>query len=326
MAKLTIVVPHYREPWEICSFLFNSLDIQHGIDKSDFTVLVVNDGDYGALTREIIGERSYEVNVVTKPHAGLSEARNYGIDHAETDYIMFCDCDDGFIHNYGLHLVFSAIEEGFDVMYSAFIEEAPVNGGWRIFRRDKNTVFVHGKAYRRQFLLDNKLRFDPELYFCEDSYFNSIAFMLSEKTKYIETPIYLWAWNDVSTVRADRENICLKKYDQIILMRAKTCRELKRRGFTEKYHEAICSAMADCYCDFQEPLFTKPGNRPLRERAEKEFKKFYREFSHDFMTCDSELIGKALLEARVRAYENGYRVEQIDYKSWLKHIKNDISL
>lgn len=328
MAKLTLVVPHYKEPWNICTFLFDSLDIQHGINKSDFTVMVVNDGEDGALTREDIGERTYEVNVVTIPHAGLSEARNYGIDHAETDYIMFCDCDDGFIHNYGMHLILAAIEEGFDLFSSVFIEESPLpNGGWKIYRRDKDQVFVHGKVYRRQFLLDHKLRFSPLLHFCEDSAFNRIAFLAAEKKKYIETPIYLWAWNENSTVRTGRENICLRKYDQIMLMRTIACNDLKQRGYDEEYKKSVCATMADCYCDFQEPLFIKPESKPLREKAEKEFKKFYHEFSHDYMQCDSEMIGKALIEARMRSYEiGGYRVEQMSFKDWLKHIKNDVKL
>lgn len=324
--KITIVTTHFQEPMGTCRFLFDSLDIQHGIDKSDFNVLVVNDGEESALTREDIGERSYQYETVTVPHGGVSKARNYGIEHADGEYIMFCDCDDGFVSNYGLHLVLSAINEGFDILNSSFIEEAPKDGGWRIFRHDKDKVFIHGKAYRRQFLLDHKMRFSTELYFCEDSLFNQEAFALAEKQKYIETPFYLWAWNEGSTVRIDRENICIRKYDQILFMRALTLRMLKAHGFIDKYKEGICSAMADCYCDFNEPLFTKTGNKPLREKAEKEFKKFYREFSHDFMQCDSELIGKALLEARIRAFENGYRVEQIDYKSWLKHIKNDVSI
>lgn len=326
MAKLTLITTHYQESMETCRFLFDSLDIQHGIDKSDFNVLVINDGEVRALTREDIGDRTYQVDVVTIPHGGVSKARNYGIEHANGEYVMFCDCDDGFVSNYGLHLVLSAINEGFDILNSSFIEESPKDGGWRIFRHDKDKVFIHGKAYRRQFLLDKKIRFSTELYFCEDSLFNQEVFALAEKQKYIETPFYLWAWNKDSTVRVDRENIVIRKYDQIILMRTLTCRMFKAHSLTDKYKEAICSAIADCYCDFNEPLFIKPGNKPLREKAEKEFKKFYREFSHDFMQCDSELIGKALLEARIRAFENGYRVEQTDYKSWLKHIKNDVSL
>ena len=325
MAILTIVVTHYHEPIDLCRFLFTSLDIQHGINKSDFKMMFVNDGEEGAITREEIGDYSYEIEVHTPPHGGLSFVRNYGIEHADTDYIMFCDCDDGFIHNYGLHLMFSAIEEGFDIFYSAFIEEQPQeNGGWKIYRRDKNQVFVHGKAYRRQFLLDNNLRFNPLLHFCEDSLFNRIAFLKSEKTKYIETPIYLWAWNENSTVRTGREDIILRKYDQVMLMRTLSCRELKAHGYMEEYQKFICGTIADSYCDFQETLFKKPEKRILRDKAEKEFKKFYQEFSHDFMACDSEMIGKALLQARMNAYDNGYRVEDMTFKDWLKHIKNDV--
>ena len=326
MAKLTLVVTHYKESVDLCKFLFTSIEIQHGINKDDFKVMFVNDGEDGALTRDDLGDYSYDIEVHTPPHGGLSYVRNYGIEHADTDYIMFCDCDDGFIHNYGLHLIMSAIEEGFDLFSSAFIEEAPLeNGGWKIYRRDKDQVFVHGKVYRRQFLLDINLRFNPLLHFCEDSLFNRIAFLAAQKQKYIETPIYLWAWNENSTVRKGREDICLRKYDQIILMRTLACRDLKARGYEEEYLKSVCATMADCYCDFQEPLFVKPGNRPMMEKAEREFKKYYREFSHDYMKCDSEMIGKALITARMRSYDNGgYRVEQISFKDWLKHIKNDV--
>ena len=325
MAKLTLVVAHYHESIDVCRFLLTSLDIQHGIDKSDFKVLFLNDGEEGAISREQIGEYSYEIEVRTLPHGGISAVRNYGIENADTDYIMFCDCDDGFIHNYGMHLILSAIEEKFDIFNSAFIEEAPVDGGgWKIYRRDKNQVFIHGKVYRRQFLLDSNLRFSTELHFCEDTLFNRIAFLKAEKIKYVETPIYLWAWNDKSTVRFGREDICLRKYDQIILMRTLACRQLKENGFDEEYKKSVCAAVADCYCDFQEPLFLKTEKKPLREKAEREFKKFYQEFSHDYMACDSDMIGESLLGARMRAYENGYRVEQISFKDWLKHIKNDV--
>lgn len=325
MAKLTLVVAHYHENIDICRFLFTSLDIQHGIDKSDFKVLFLNDGEDGAITRERIGDYSYEIEVRTIPHGGISAVRNYGIEHADTDYIMFCDCDDGFIHNYGMHLILSAIEEGFDLFSSAFIEEAPIDGGWKIYRRDKDQVFVHGKVYRRQFLLDGSLRFDTRLHFCEDSVFNRLAFLVAEKKKYIETPIYLWAWNENSTVRFGREDICLRKYDQIVLMRIIACRELKARGYEEEYKKSVCSTMADCYCDFQEPLFTKSESRPLAEKAEREFKKFYQEFSHDYMQCTSDMIGEALIGARMRSYDKGgYRVEQMSFKDWLKHIKNDV--
>lgn len=325
--KLTLVVLHYHEPWDTCRFLFDSIRLQHGIDFGDFKVLLVNDGDDVILDRALFADYPFEVEYAVKPHGGLSDSRNYGIEHCDTEYLMFCDSDDGFLSNYGLHLVLGAIQEGFDICIGSFIEEQPVGSGWGIHRRDKSSVFCHAKVYRRQFLLDKKLRFDTRLWFSEDSAFNNVAIHEAErggKVKYIETPFYLWAWNAESTVRKDRKTIILRNYDQVVLMRTVTIEGFKERGFENEYKETVCRGFADAYCDFNTMLFQKPGNEALVARAEKEFKKFYKRFISDFMTCDSDMIGKTLMEARVLAYDHGLRVEKTDYKTWLKHIRNDV--
>ena len=324
--KLTLVVLHYKEPWEICKPLFDSIELQHGINFDDFKVMVVNDGDEGLLDKAVFEPYRYEIEYVVKPHGGISDTRNYGIEHGDTPYLMFCDSDDMFLSMYGLHLIFGAINEGFDICIGSFIEEQPVDGEWRIFRRDKSQVFCHGKVYRRQFLIDKKLRFDTSLYFSEDSVFNNLACHETDKIKYIETPFYLWAWNAGSTVRKDRDTLVLREYEQVMRMRTKICEGLRDRGFEEDFKKAVCRAVSDSYCDFNEPQFTKPGREVLVRRAEVEFKKFYRKFSGMYMTCDSDMIGQALMEARVSAYDNGLRVEKTDLKTWLKHIKNDVKL
>lgn len=324
--KLTIAIMHYHEPWEVCKPLFDSIDLQHGIDFDDFKVLLVNDGDDVVLDKALFNGYRYDVEYAVKPHGGVSDSRNYAIDHSDTDYLMFCDSDDMFLSMYGLHLVFGAIQEGFDLCIGSFIEEQPFDGEWKIFRRDKNKVFCHAKVYRRQFLLDKKLRFDTALYFSEDSVFNNMACLESAKTKYIETPFYLWAWNPKSTVRRDRETLVLREYAQVMLMRTKICEGLRKRGFEGEFLDSVCKTITDCYFDFQEKEFVKPGHERLVERAEKEFKKFYRQYSRDFMACDSERIGKALMESRLTAYDNGFRMERTDLKSWLKHIKNEVKI
>lgn len=326
---LTLVVPHYKEPWETGKPLFDSIALQHGIDFDDFKVMIVNDGDEVVLDKALFEPYRFEVEYVIKPWGGLSDTRNYGIENCGTDYLMYCDFDDMFLSNYGLHLALGAIQEGFDICIGSFVEEQPVDGGWRIFRRDKSHVFCHAKIYRAQFLLDKNLRFDTGLWFSEDSVFNNLAIHEAErdgKVKYIETPFYLWAWNAGSTVRKDRETMVLRNYDQVMGMRTKTIEGLKERGFDEDYKGAICRAMADAYCDFNQPVFTKACHEKLVEKAEREFKKFYKKYISVFMSCDSEQIGKALMEARVLAYDSGLRVEKIDYKGWLKHIRNDVKL
>ena len=323
--KLELVVPHYKEPFEDCKFLFDSIQLQHGIDFNDISVLVVNDGDDVVWDESVFAPYTYEIKYVVKPHGGLSDTRNYGIEHGDSEYLMMCDCDDGFLNNYGLHLVLGAIQEGFDFFYSSFVEEQPNDsGGWVICRRDHNIVFVHGKCYRRQFLLDKNIRFDTEMYFSEDAIFNKVAYCEAENKKEVNTPFYLWAWHDNSTVRKDRETLVLREYGQVMKMRYKTCEELDKRGFIDEYFDTVCRTFFDSYYDFNEPLFLKPEYKDWVKAAEKEFKKFYKKFAKSFYECDSERVRKAMAQSRIAAYENGLIFEKIDFMSWIKHIKNDV--
>lgn len=325
-AKLQIVVPHYKEPFEDCKFLFDSIEIQHGIDFNDIEVLVVNDGDQVVWDKSVFAPYHYKIDYVVKPHGGLSDTRNYGIEHGDSEYVMFADCDDGFLNNYGLHLLLGAIQEGFDFFYSSFVEEQPnENGeGWVICRRDHNLVFVHGKCYRRQFLLDKNIRFDTEMWFSEDAVFNKVAYLEADEKKEVNTPFYLWAWHDGSTVRKDRETLILREYEQVMKMRDKTCEQLDQRGFIDEYFDVVCQSFFDSYYDFNEPLFLKPEYKDWVKAAEKEFRKFYKKYAKSFYECDSERVRKQMAQARIRAYDNGLIWEKTDFLSWIKHIKNDV--
>lgn len=322
--KLTLVVPHYHEPWETVKYLFDTIECQRGINFEDFEVLLVNDGDDVVLDEKNWESYHFKVRYEVKPHGGLSDTRNYGIDHAEGEYIMYCDSDDGFLSNYGLHLIFGAIQEGFDFLFSSFVEEQPRGDGWKLFRRDKDVVFCHGKVYRRQFLIDKKLRFDTGLWFSEDSLFNKIAHSEAEVVKEISSPFYLWCWNELSTVRKERDILVLKEYAQVMRMRYKVCEQLEERGFIDEFFDSVCKCFFDCYYDFNEPLFLKPENEGMVLKAEREFKKFYKRFAKSFYECDSDRVARVMMRCRMAAYDAGMKYERMTFPAWIKHIKNDV--
>ena len=64
-------------------------------------VLIVDDGstdDSGAVCDALAAEDS-RVTVFHKPNGGLSDARNYGLCHAQGEYILFMDGDDWLAEN-----------------------------------------------------------------------------------------------------------------------------------------------------------------------------------------------------------------------------------
>lgn len=324
---LDIIVPHYKEPWEVCKYLFDSISLQRGICFDNIRVIVVNDGD--CLLRDYFTEiYPYKIEYIVKEHGGVSAARNYGFDHSDADYVMFCDIDDGFLNNYGLHLVFSAMQEGYDYIYSNFVEETfTADHTMTIIRHDNDFTFMHGKVYKRSFLAEHNIRFDPTMTIHEDGYFNTVALVTAQregKLKCIETPFYLWRWNDNSTVRKDREDFVLRTYENVMETRIGACQQLRERGYEEDFKTAVCMTVLNSYYDFQKPSYHTDKNKGHLAKAEKAFKRFWIKFSKVFLDCTNQQIAEVAQAARANACKNGMLMERQDLRSWLKHIGNDV--
>ena len=80
--RLDLIVPHYKEPWETCKYLFDSIALQRGIDMDAIKVIVVNDGDC-LLDEGNFQNYPYKIEYLVKEHGGVSAARNYGLDHSD---------------------------------------------------------------------------------------------------------------------------------------------------------------------------------------------------------------------------------------------------
>ena len=325
---LNIIVPHYKEPWELCKYLFDSIAMQRGVPFNLIKVIVVNDGDDCVLSAMEWADYPYTVDYIIKPHGGVSAARNAGLMESDADYVMFCDADDGFLNNYGLHLLFSAMQEGADYIVPSFVEETfDADGNATIINHDMDLTFMHGKVYRRQFLIDNNLLFDPTMTLHEDGYFNMVVYAAAQhegKMKTISTPIYLWRWNDNSVVRSNRKDFVLKTYDDVMLTRTGICNELKRRGYQEDYETAVAMTVMNSYYDFQKTSYTSAENAKYAKKAEKAFKGFWMQFGKDFTNLTNKRVAEIARVARENAYKNGMLFEQVSIRDWLKHIEKDV--
>lgn len=332
--KLDLIVPHYREPWNVCRYLFDTIAVQRGILFDNVRLILINDGEDSVLFGDAgqamfhFAEYPFTVDYIVKEHEGVSAARNAGLDASDADYVMFCDIDDGFLNNYALHLIFSAMQEGFDYLVSNFVEETfDADGNATIIPHDQDLTFMHGKVYRRQFLLDNDLRFDESMNIHEDGYFNMLVYSTAQnvgKIKKITTPIYLWRWNDNSVVRSNREDFVLRTYSDVMLTRAGICRQLHKRGYEDEYITSVCMTVLNSYYDFQKTRYHMAKNEKHLRNAEKAFKAYWLEFKKVFNDCTNQKISEVACVARENAIKNGMLFEQQDLKSFLKHIEYEV--
>lgn len=327
--RLDIIVPHFNEPWETCKYLFDSIAMQRGVNFNNIRVVIVNDGLESQISFPPDDFKTpYEIQTLWKEHEGVSAARNLGLQYSDADYVMFCDCDDGFLNNYGLHAVLWHMLKGFDFLYSSFLEEVlTADGITTTLRHDRDLTFMHGKVFNRRFLIDNDLFFDSRMEFHEDNYFNMLVYIVAKNKgviKNIDVPFYLWCHNVNSVTRRHKGSFTLKTYQDLLFSKAELCKELRERGYSDEFEAAVVIAVLNCYYDFQKPDYYDNKNEKYIATAENAVKKFYSEFKNVFLHCPDEKLMELAGMARENAVRNGMRLERTDLASFLRHIEYDM--
>lgn len=90
--KLSIIVPVYN----VEKTLRRCVDSIVSQDFRNFELLLVDDGstDKSGILADEMAQNDARLAVFHKPNGGLSDARNYGLDHAGGEYVTFVDSDD----------------------------------------------------------------------------------------------------------------------------------------------------------------------------------------------------------------------------------------
>ena len=203
--KLQLLIPQFNETEDVIRPMLDSIRTQQGVDLKDIEVLIGNDGSDFKLSEEFLGSFPFSIRYVQFDHSGLPGTRGRLFDLATADYVMFCDADDMFFTNLALYTIFAYTDKGCDALVCDFMEEViDRKSGRSIFvPHKKDSTFVHGKVYRRQFLLDNHIVWHPDVKCHEDSGYNCLALKVAKDVKHCQIPIYLWKWREGSICRKD---------------------------------------------------------------------------------------------------------------------------
>lgn len=249
---LDIIVPHYDEPWEAGRKFFDMLALQRGISFRDFRVILVNDGqDHDVYPDVVRAKYPFEVIGHVIPHAGVSAARNHGLDHSGATWVMFCDFDDTFTSIYAMRSIMDALEaeDGRnDLLWVPIYTEADPEQH-RFERRSFNWIFIHGKIFRREFLMEHGIRFCEELFFSEDTAFCRVVEIEIGPGRIgeIKSEIipYVWTYRQGS-ITTDPEKVFSNSVG--LFRRQKyMAEEYLKRGGREAHDALVMRAMCDVW-------------------------------------------------------------------------------
>lgn len=177
---ISIIIPVYNVEKYIRPCLESVF--RQNLEESIFEVIIVNDGTQDRsmeIIQDIINQHP-NISVINQENLSLSVARNNGMAKAKGEYILMPDSDDLLIDNSLSLLLEEAVKSKADLVVADFLEmsDQEINdnkaitqielhveekSGERLFLEDLNPrqCYVWRTLFRREFLLENHLRFVP---------------------------------------------------------------------------------------------------------------------------------------------------------------------
>jgi glycosyltransferase involved in cell wall biosynthesis len=245
-------------------------------------VIVIDDNSDKKCNHLLSKYKSLGVDIrlltLTK-NRGSGVARQVGIDHSNSPYIMFVDSDDKLYDSNSVEKLINALDsdESFVSIVSDFVELLE-DGTTSLFH--ERVTWVFGKIYRRSFLKMAKIRFTD----CanskgnEDFEFNHKIRWFAENSKYykigvIDDITYVWRYNPNSITRLDNNHY---HYDCSFISYVDNSIDLIN-WLNERFDKNlqihyICCILIELYNNY---IFIKSLNPTYQEQSLWYCKKFY---------------------------------------------------
>ena len=322
---LDIVVTHYKEDWKIGKPLFDLLALQRGVDFGSFRVLLVNDGEENKFTDELFENYPYEVKQINIPHAGVSAARNAGIENATADWIMFCDFDDTFYGLYSIRDVITLLPtDKYDMLYGTLLVEdfLDKNAIENLFITPdrQNYVFIHAKVYRRAFLIEENIRFDTEMPFQEDSLFNATIVARTPHTRVgrIKTaaPLYVWIRRANSVTNSGRDDEALYWH---FIRNLKTTEENR----LHRDYDCYCGMVTRTAYDAFYMINSSDASDDTKKKILEIFIPWMRERTDCYGRVSADIMFQIWDIAKYELYKKPIKDDPNDVRKWLNAILSE---
>ena len=190
--QLSIIIPAYNAEKYLDECLVSCY--RQDMPECDYELIIINDGsDDGTLAKaQEWADKHSNIKIISQENKGLSLSRNAGIEASQGDYLMFLDSDDMLVENSLVRILTKCRKDDLDLLRICaadvidgqskrrFIFNDTDIAPGRELLKDKFQVCAPFAAYKREFLMQNSLRFYPGIYH-EDNFFTPVAYYLAEK-------------------------------------------------------------------------------------------------------------------------------------------------
>lgn len=253
MSKVSIIVPVYNTSKHIPKCL-DSLVNQ---TVKDIEIIIINDGstdDSEKIIKEYKNKYEELITYYSKENEGIAKTRNFGIEKANSDYILFIDSDD-YVDKTLIEKLIPYINEDIDIIK---FKLQRVNQQAEILEKVNGPIFekttgekAFNKLYCEDVLIDSpcvylmkKKLFDENKFTFKRTYhedFGLIPLIIVNAQSFVSTPYYLYSYVQApnSITRNSDYNKTIKKFEDALFHYDNAMNEIKKMNFDKKVEENI---------------------------------------------------------------------------------------
>ncbi|WP_455648870.1 glycosyltransferase family 2 protein [Enterocloster citroniae] len=208
-------------------------------------ILVINASvDQSLCICEAWADKDSRIKLLVTEEAGVSNARNLGIELACGDWFVFLDADD-YLMNDALELLEKYVEPNIDLVVANYIQDKPIYFSNKITKISAHDYILAmldhpmyfkqcncgltwnagllgvnwAKAFKAAIIKTNKIRFETGLSIFEDLVFNLSCLKLMDQIKCIDAPVYYYritgqSLSRSSTLRSVKQRLDYMNYLQ----------------------------------------------------------------------------------------------------------------
>ncbi len=216
--KISVIVPVYNVNKYIKECLLSILNQTY----KNIEVLIIDDGgtDGSILTAQNVIKNDSRVKILSYGcNRGVSFARNYGLQYATGELIYFIDSDDFIELNY-LESMINNFDNSCDFLenhnliryynpnYFVAMKHKKQYGIFTNISKCQNFLFNSScnKLYKRDFLINNSIKFPENMSMGEDWYFKMHCLCYAKKIKFIRGAKYFYRQSNSSTLKVYTKN------------------------------------------------------------------------------------------------------------------------
>ncbi len=235
--KVSVIIPVYNGEKSIA----RCLDSVRCQTYQDLEILVINDGstDNSLSICESLAEQDTRIRVISQKNAGVSAARNAGLQSATGIYLQFVDADDYVDSEITEYLVTYMEKEKSELAVCSYFDVIDCYDISRNENSDEGCLSVDAymnkllqqpshfyfgvlwnKLYRRSLVETNHLQFDKNISFGEDFIFNMEYLSYVKQVAMCREPLYFYAQETGNSLTRSKQSCEVRMRQREVLYEA----------------------------------------------------------------------------------------------------------